>query len=158
MCKGYRELCPTPACDPAYGSDVLDPSSASTLPAMQAVVDALVAASVDSVLHLGGDEVGDACWLASPAVRAWMAANNASTGDDIYRYFVEKSNAMAIAAGKSPMRWEEVWKHFGAALDRLTIVHAWLSSAALFDAANNGYRAVFSVNDKGYYLDYLDVR
>ena len=82
---GYRELCPTPACDAAYGSDVLDPSSAATLPAMQAVVDALVAASADSVLHLGGDEVGDACWLASPAVRAWMAANNATTGDDIYR-------------------------------------------------------------------------
>jgi hexosaminidase len=158
MCVGHPELCPTPKCDPAYGSDVLDPSSNATLPAMQAVVDALVAASVDSVLHLGGDEVGDACWLASPAVRAWMAAHNASSGDDIYEYFVERSNAMALAAGKSPMRWEEVWKHFRTALDPRTIVHAWLSSAALLDAANNGYRTVYSVNDHAYYLDYLDVQ
>jgi len=158
MCVAYPELCPTPKCDPAYGSDVLDPSSNATLPAMQAVVDALVAAGVDSVLHLGGDEVGDACWLASPAVRAWMAANNATTGDDIYGYFVEKSNEMALAAGKSPMRWEEVWKHFGTELDRRVIVHAWLSSAALFDAANHGYRTVYSVNDQAYYLDYLDVQ
>ena len=157
MCKGYPELCPTPACDPAYGSDVLDPSSNATVPAMQAVVDALVAAQVDSVLHLGGDEVGDACWLASPAVVRWMAAHNATSGDDIYRYFVEVSNAMALAAGKSPMRWEEVWKHFGATLDPRVIVHAWLSSDALFDAANHGYRAVFSVNEH-YYLDYLPVQ
>jgi hypothetical protein len=81
-----------------------------------------------------------------------MAANNASTGDDIYRYFVLQSNAMALAAGKSPMRWEEVWKHFGTQLDSRTIIHAWLSSAALFDAANHGYRGVFSVNDEAYYL------
>jgi len=157
MCKAYPQLCPTPACDPAYGSDVLDPSSNATLPAMQAVIDALVGASVDSVLHLGGDEVSDACWLASPAVRAWMAAHNASSGDDVYRYFVATSNAMALAAGKSPMRWEEVWKHFGTALDPRVIVHAWLSSEALFDAASHGYRAVYSV-DEHYYLDYLTVQ
>jgi hexosaminidase len=157
MCKAYPELCPTPACDPAYGSDVLDPSSNATLPAMQAVVDALVGASVDSVLHLGGDEVSDACWLASPAVRAWMAAHNATSGDDVYRFFVAASNAMALAAGKSPMRWEEVWKHFGSSLDPRVIVHAWLSSDALFDAASHGYRAVFSVNQH-YYLDYLTVQ
>jgi hexosaminidase len=87
-----------------------------------------------------------------------MAANNATSGDDIYEYFVGKTNAMAIAAGKSPMRWEEVWKHFGTALDQRTIVHAWLSSAALFDAANHGYRAVFSVSGESYYLDYLNVQ
>ena len=134
MCKAYPQLCPSPPCSASYGSDVLDPSSAATLPAMQAVVDALVGATIDSVLHLGGDEVGDACWLASPAVRAWMSENNVTTGDGIYEYFVQKSNAMALAAGKSPMRWEEVWKHFGTQLDPRTIVHAWLSSAALFDA------------------------
>ena len=65
---------------------------------------------------------------------------------------------MALAAGKSPMRWEEVWKHFGTDLDPRTIIHAWLSSAALFDAANHGYRTVYSVNDHAYYLDYLNVQ
>jgi hexosaminidase len=150
MCKGYPELCPTPACSSSYGGDVLDPSSASTIPAMNAVVDALVAASIDSVLHLGGDEVGDACWLASPAVQAWMKTHNISDGNGIYEYFVMQSNDMAIARGKSPMRWEEVWKHFGTALDRSTIVHAWLSSAALIDAADNGYRTVYSVNDNAH--------
>jgi hexosaminidase len=158
MCKGYPSLCPTPACSAAYGGDVLDPSSPDTLPAMRAVVAALAAASPSSsILHLGGDEVNPACWLASPAVAAWMAAHNASSGDDVYRYFVAQSNAMALAVGKAPMRWEEVWRHFGTALHPSTIVHAWLTSAAMFQAASAGYRTVFSVNSAAYYLDYLDV-
>ena len=76
----------------------------------------------------------------------------------MYEYFVQQSNAMAVAAGKSPMRWEEVWKHFGTALHPSTIVHAWLSSEALFEAASAGYRTVFSVNRESYYLDFLDVQ
>jgi len=158
MCVAHPELCPQPACSASYGGDVLDPSSPATLPAMQAVVDALVQASPASILHLGGDEVNPACWLASPSVRAWMAARNMSEGDQVYKYFVEQSNAMAVAAGKAPMRWEEVWKHFGTALHPSTIVHAWLSSQSLFEAASAGYRSVFSVDSKNFYLDYLDVQ
>ncbi len=81
-----------------------------------------------------------------------------STGDDVYEYFVLLSNAMAVAAGRAPMRWEEVWKHFGTALHRDTIVHAWLSSESMFQAASAGYRTVFSVDSAAYYLDYLDVQ
>ena len=165
MCKGYPQLCPSPACSTAYGGDVLDPSSRDTLPAMQAVVEALTRASPPSatLLHLGGDEVNPACWLASPTVRAWMAARNYSSGDDVYGYFVNASNAMAVAAGKSPVRWEEVWRRFGRALHPSTIVHAWLSPQALFEAASAGYRALFSVSTRtpeggSYYLDYLDVQ
>jgi hypothetical protein len=73
----------------------------------------------------------------------------------VYEYFVSNTNAMAIALGKAPVRWEEVWKHFRTSLDPATIIQCWLSSAALIDATNNGYRAIFSV-DSNYYLDYID--
>jgi len=56
---------------------------------------------------------------------------------------------------QSPIRWEEVWAHFGTQLDRRTIIHAWLSSAAAINATNNGYRAIWSV-DGQYYLDAID--
>ena len=158
MCDGYPGLCPSPACDPAHGSFVLDPSSNITLPAMHSVIETLVNNSIDSVIHLGGDEVGTECWLASPSVLAWMKENNMTTGDEVYEYFVEKSNAMALTLGRDPLRWEEVWNHFKTDLDPRTIIHAWLSTEAMFDAANNGYRTVFSVNDQSYYLDYLDVQ
>ena len=62
---------------------------------------------------------------------------------------------MALNLNKSPIRWEEVWKHFGTDLDPRTVVHAWLSSAALIDATSKGYRAIWSV-DGLYYLDALN--
>ena len=65
----------------------------------------------------------------------------------VYEYFVSATNGMAVALDKSPVRWEEVWTHFRTALAPSTIIQAWLSSAALADAANNGYRAIFSVSE-----------
>jgi hypothetical protein len=47
-----------------------------------------------------------------------------------------------------------VWAHFGTALDPRTVVHAWLSRAALVNATSLGYRAIWSV-DGQYYLDAL---
>jgi HAD superfamily hydrolase (TIGR01549 family) len=48
-----------------------------------------------------------------------------------------------------------VWKHFGTELDPRTVIHAWLSTQAVIDATNAGYRAIWSVDGK-YYLDALD--
>ena len=150
MCTARPELCPAgPACE----GNVLDPSSPLALPAMLAVYDALAAVSIDSVLHGGGDEVGEKCWLGNARVAAWAAAHNISNGDGVYKYFVQAGSDMALAKGKAPMRWEEVWAHFGTSLHPSTIIHAWLSSAALVNATNHGYRAVFSVNDADYYMD-----
>jgi hexosaminidase len=85
-----------------------------------------------------------------------MAANNVTSGEGIYAYFAAHSNAIALAAGKSPMRWEEVWTHLGTTLDRRTIIHAWLSINTVASATNSGYRAVYSVSGAPTYLDYLD--
>ena len=94
-------------------------------------------------------------WASTPAVQSWMKTQNINSTDGVYEYFVEKVDAMTIALGKSPVRWEEVWKHFGTDLDKRTVIHAWLSSGALIDATSKGYRAIWSV-DGLYYLDALD--
>lgn len=153
MCTAYPELCPSPLC-----REPLSPASNLTIPAIATIISAFSAVSLDDVVHLGGDEVDPTCWKASPEVRNWMESMGYNSTDDVYRYFVARTNELALASGKVPMRWEEVWKHFRTQLDPRTIVHAWLSSAALADATNNGYRAVFSVNDDAYYLDYLDIQ
>ena len=36
-----------------------------------------------------------------------MTANGIATTDGVYEYFVEKVDAMTIAMGRSPVRWEE---------------------------------------------------
>lgn len=87
---------------------------------------------------------------------------------------------MAFARAKTPVRWEEVWQHFGTLLDQRTIIHgerlcspyaartackwhwfcvpvsaAWLSPATVINATSHGYRALWSM-DNTYYLDSLD--
>ena len=96
------------------------------------------------------------------------------------RYQVESVDAMAFARAKTPVRWEEVWQHFGTLLDQRTIIHgerrcscdatssacflhwlhvsasaAWLSPATVINATSHGYRALWSM-DNTYYLDSLD--
>jgi hexosaminidase len=92
----------------------------------------------------------------TPAVQDWMAAQNPpmTSTDQVYEYFVSKVDAMTLALGKQPVRWEEVWAHFGTQLDPSTIIHAWLTTEAVINATSHGYRAIWSVDGK-YYLDDL---
>ena len=159
MCYQYPELCPSAACGYASNHPLTPVPDAQGRPvalnAIQGVLTEIAAQSPDEFFHLGGDEVAQDCWQSTPAVQAWMAAQGINSTDGVYEYFVSKVDAMAIALGKSPIRWEEVWKHFGTDLDKRTVIHAWLSSGALIDATSKGYRAIWSV-DGLYYLDALD--
>jgi len=159
LCVGYPELCCSASCGPASNyplSPVPDANGKNvSLDAIQAILTEIDAVTTDEFFHLGGDEVDQSCWANTPAVTAWMAANNIATTDGVYEYFVSNVDAMTIALNRSPVRWEEVWKHFGSQLDPRTVIHAWLSSETLINATNLGYRAIWSV-DGLYYLDALD--
>jgi hexosaminidase len=126
-----------------------------SLDAIQAVLGEIAAATTDEFFHLGGDEVDQSCWANTPAVQAWMKSVGFTTTDEVYEYFVSNVDQMTINLNRSPVRWEEVWKHFGTDLDQRTVVHAWLSSGALINATSLGYRAIWSV-DGLYYLDALN--
>jgi len=158
MCFAYPELCCSPSCSYTGNAPLTPVPNAQGEPvalnAIQAVLGEIAAQAPDEFFHLGGDEVDQSCWANTPAVQTWMAAQGINSTDGVYEYFVEKVDAMTLALGKSPVRWEEVWKHFGTDLDPRTVIHAWLSSAALIDATSKGYRAIWSV-DGLYYLDAL---
>jgi len=158
MCVGYPALCCSAACGPQGNAPLTPVPDAAgknvSLDAIRAVLGEIAAVTPDEFFHLGGDEVAQDCWAKTPAVTQWMAANGINTTDGVYEYFVAAVDAMAIGLGKSPVRWEEVWKHFGTDLDPRTVIHAWLSSDALIAATNAGYRAIWSV-DGLYYLDSL---
>lgn len=63
-------------------------------------------------------------------------------------------DALASGLGRSAIRWQEVWEHFGTALPVGTVVHIWEPSptATMGNVTAHGYRAIFS-NNKVYYLD-----
>ena len=126
-----------------------------SLDAIQALLGELAAVTTDEFFHLGGDEVAQDCWTNTPAVQSWMKAHNIATTDGVYEYFVQAVDTMTLNLNKSPIRWEEVWKHFTTDLDKRTVIHAWLSKDALVQATSLGYRAIWSV-DGLYYLDALN--
>jgi len=57
-------------------------------------------------VHLGGDEVDTSCWTKTPAIAAWLTAQN-MTADDGYAYFVKRVAEIAIAQGHRPVQWCE---------------------------------------------------
>lgn len=57
-----------------------------------------------------------------------------------------------MAQGRRPIQWNEVWDHFGTALPKEAIVHAWNDRTAMTRATSAGYNAL---NSQGWYLDHL---
>ena len=82
---------------------------------------------------------------------AWLQAHNLTT-DGGYGYFVNRTANIAVAQGRRPIQWNEVWDHFGTALPKQAIVHAWNDRSAVARATSAGYAAL---NSQGWYLDHL---
>jgi hypothetical protein len=64
----------------------------------------------DKVLHLGGDEVGSACYNQSASVREWLQRHPGAGVDDIIPMFWTRVHKIAAKHGKSVMNWEEVFE------------------------------------------------
>ncbi|EIE23444.1 putative beta-N-acetylhexosaminidase [Coccomyxa subellipsoidea C-169] len=78
----------------------------------------------DTYLHLGGDEVPFDCWQSSPEIRAWMREHDVSSIAGLETYFEERVLALASAAGRSYIVWQEPLDN-GVKLDSNTVVHVW---------------------------------
>ena len=130
---------------PAQGVNV-------SLVAIEAVLDEIAALSPDNCMHLGGDEVDQTCWQNDPATQvrscalearqrgwrldrrheprpfaaqAWMTAHGMGNNTDlVYEYFVNQVDAMSLADGKSPIRWEEGGLRCGRWTTRQRVLHA----------------------------------
>jgi hexosaminidase len=157
LCTGYPEVCPSYSCDMP-----LNPVSNATLPLIEGVLKEWSGNAnrsglfPDDFVHLGGDEVDETCWQDSTEVQAWMKMMNYTSTDQIYEYFVAQVDQMALSQSRFPVRWEEVWDHFGTGLNINTIIHVWLSKSTLANVTANGYRGILSDNDL-WYLDHLTV-
>lgn len=96
------------------------------------------------------------CWTSTPAVAAWLAARN-MTGDDGYAYFVKRASEIAIAQGRRPVQWSEVYDHFTDTLDKRTVVHIWKKNTNVTEVVAKGYDVLLNVGyaANSWYLDNL---
>lgn len=106
------------------------------------------------MMHLGGDEVNTGCYASTPSIAAWLKEKGL-TPDQGYEYFVKRAHSIARSQGRDVVGWEEIWNHFGTALDKSTIIHQWLPGSTIAkNATAAGYRCLWST-DGVWYLDGL---
>jgi len=106
----------------------------------------------EGLIHMGGDEVSYECWDSSAQIKKFMALNNFTTYDQVYEYYVLRSQSIAFSMGRTPVHWEEVYNHFGTDLDPRAVIHVWLDHSTLAQVVADGYRGILSDNDV-WYLD-----
>lgn len=163
-CAGYPDVCPSATC-----TTPLNPASPNTFTLITNLLNECTGGQAstpgkpsglfpDNFIHLGGDEVDTTCWSNTPSIAAWMKQNN-YTADDAYAYFVSRAASIAIAQGRRPVQWVEVFDHFGSKLDKRTIVHVWKEESTLGPVVAAGYNALIdnSPGNNSWYLDHLDV-
>ncbi|KAL1507780.1 hypothetical protein AB1Y20_007390 [Prymnesium parvum] len=163
-CKGYPEICPSAAC-----TQPLNVASNATFDLIGSLLGEVTGGRPstrgapsglfpDNFVHLGGDEVDTACWTSTPSIASWLAARGWSA-DDGYAYFVKQTAALAMAAGRRPVQWSEVYDHFKSALPKPVIVHVWKDVTNVTEVLANGYNVLRNVgyDATSWYLDNLNV-
>ena len=81
------------------------------------------------------------------------------SGDDGYAYFVQRAAALALAQGRRPVQWSEVFDHFKTALPAPTVVHVWKDVTNVTEVVAAGYDVLRNVgyDATSWYLDNLGV-
>jgi len=163
-CTGYPEICPSTTC-----KTPLNVANNATFKLISALLGEITGGKAsqsgapsglfpDNFVHLGGDEVNTACWSSTPAVAQWLASKNL-TPDQGYAYFVKQTAAFAMAGGRRPVQWSEVYDHFKTALPKEVIVHVWKSVTNVTEVLANGYQVLRNVgyDSTSWYLDNLNI-
>jgi hexosaminidase len=163
-CKGVPDICPSATC-----LTPLNVANPKTFDVIGEIISECTGGHSstrgnpaglfpDNMIHLGGDEVNTACWSSTKSIATWLADKN-MTADGGYAYFVQKVGQLAIANGRRPVQWSEVYDHFKTDLDKKTIVHVWKAVTNVTEVVANGYDTIVNVgyDSNSWYLDNLNV-
>jgi hexosaminidase len=127
--------------------ECLDPTRPAVMAALADLIDELTEIFPDSFVHLGGDEVHPAWWLADPGVRAYMDEHDLADPQALQAQFTRRLAGLLQARGKRPLGWDEVL-HPG--LPATVAVQSWRGATARDRALAAGHDCVVSAP---YYLD-----
>lgn len=154
-CAGYPDICPSKICH-----QPLNPASNETFALIESLLGECAGTTIPKalfpygLLHLGGDEVSYACWLASSEIQQWQTEQGYTSSEETYKYFVDRAATITRGLNRLPVQWVEVFEHFGNTLDKDTIVHVWKEKSTMDGVLKAGYRSLLS-NQDDWYLDHL---
>jgi hexosaminidase len=134
-----------------YPNNALNPAIPATYEFLGKVFDELVELFPSDYIHVGGDEVANGSWLASPLCRKLMEEEGIEGTFGLQSYFLGKVKAMLDARGRKLAGWNEV-AHGGGVDPENTLLMAWENQKVGIELAHEGYDVVITPG-QAYYLD-----
>ena len=134
-----------------YPNNALNPAIPLTYEFLEKVFDEMVELFPSRYIHIGGDEVADGSWLASPLARKLMEQEGISGTFALQSYFLKRVKQMLTARGRKLVGWNEV-AHGGGVGTEGTLLMAWENPKVGIELAREGYDVVMTPG-QAYYLD-----
>jgi len=134
-----------------YANNALNPAVPFTYEFLEKVFDEMVELFPSAYIHVGGDEVPDGAWLASPLARTLMEREGISGTFGLQSYFLKQVKDMLSKRGKKLAGWNEV-AHGGGVESQGTLLMAWQTPEVGIELAREGYEVVMTPG-QAYYLD-----
>ncbi|MQW88823.1 beta-N-acetylhexosaminidase [Sinorhizobium saheli] len=134
-----------------YPNNALNPAVPFTYEFLEKVFDEMVALFPSRYVHVGGDEVANGSWLASPLARKLMEVQGISGTFALQSHFLKKVKQMLTARGRKLVGWNEV-AHGGGVGTEDTLLMAWENPRVGIELAREGYDVVMTPG-QAYYLD-----
>lgn len=134
-----------------YANNAINPALALTYDVIDTIIGEIAALFPFEYIHIGGDEVADGAWLASPLAKALMRDKGLSGTAELQAYFLKQVQEMIIRRGKKLSGWDEV-SHGGGVDPAGTLLMAWQKPEVGIGLAEMGYDVVMTPG-QAYYLD-----
>lgn len=93
---------------------------------------------LSNYFHLGGDEVNVNAYTLDETV----GTNASAVLQPLMQKYMDRNMKQVVAAGFTPLVWEEMLLVWNLTLAKETIVQTWQSDAALLSAVTAGYKAL----------------
>ena len=132
-----------------YGNNALNPALPATYEFLGKVLDEMAALFPGDYIHVGGDEVANTAWLASPAAQAMMAEHGLAGTFELQAHFLGRVRDMIQERGKKMAGWDEISYGGGVAG---ALVNTWQKTELTKSLIGEGYEVV-ACPGQAYYLD-----
>ncbi len=134
-----------------FPNNALNPAIEETYVFLGKVFDEMVELFTSKLIHIGGDEVADNTWMASPLARKLMEKEGLDGTFGLQSHFMKRIQKMLADRGRSMAGWDEV-SHGGGVDPDGTLLMAWRAPEVGVELAKEGYDVVMTPG-QAYYLD-----
>ncbi|WP_296106456.1 family 20 glycosylhydrolase [uncultured Agrobacterium sp.] len=134
-----------------FPNNALNPAIEETYVFLGKVFDEMVELFPSKLIHIGGDEVADNTWMASPLARKLMENEGLDGTFGLQSHFMKRIQKMLADRGRSMAGWDEV-SHGGGVNPDGTLLMAWRAPEVGVALAKEGYDVVMTPG-QAYYLD-----